>query len=56
MKRQAAVGASYIAIDGCIFDGRRKLIFSSSGGDGTITVIREAKPGKYVVAKTIRPR
>jgi DNA-binding beta-propeller fold protein YncE len=40
--------------DGCIFDARRKLIFSSNGGDGTITVIREAEPGKYEVARTIK--
>jgi hypothetical protein len=40
MKRQAAVGDRYIAIDGCIFDAGRKMIFSSNGGDGTIAVIR----------------
>jgi DNA-binding beta-propeller fold protein YncE len=40
--------------DGCIFDAKRKLIFASSGGDGTITVVRESEPGKYEVAKTIK--
>ena len=27
--------------DGCIFDAKRNLIFSSNGGDGTVSVIRE---------------
>jgi DNA-binding beta-propeller fold protein YncE len=40
--------------DGCIFDAERKLIFSSNGGDGTITVIREATPGQYEVAANIK--
>jgi DNA-binding beta-propeller fold protein YncE len=40
--------------DGCIFDVKRKLVFSSNGGDGTVTVIRESEPGKYEVARTIK--
>src|SRR5271166_4150776 len=39
--------------DGCIFDAKRNLIFSSNGGDGTISVIREEEPGKFQVVKTI---
>ena len=30
--------------DGCVFDAKKKLVFSSNGGDGTISVIREAAP------------
>ena len=40
--------------DGCIFDADRKLIFSSNGGDGTLTVIRELTPGQYEVAANIK--
>jgi len=40
--------------DGCIFDAKRKLIFSSNGGDGTLSVIREASPDKFAVVKTIK--
>ena len=40
--------------DGCVIDADRKLIFSSNGGDGTLTVIREATPGRYEVAATIK--
>jgi len=40
--------------DGCVFDANRKLIFSSNGGDGTVSVIREEEPGKFEVAKTIK--
>lgn len=40
--------------DGCIFDAKRNLIFSSNGGDGTVSVIRAAASGKYEVAKTIK--
>ena len=40
--------------DGCVFDAETGLIFSSSGGDGTLTVIREQSPGRYEVAKTIK--
>ena len=40
--------------DGCVFDAERKLVFSSNGGDGTLTVIRETTPGRYEVAATIK--
>ncbi len=40
--------------DGCIFDPERKLIFSSNGGDGTLTMIREKAPGQYEVAANIK--
>jgi DNA-binding beta-propeller fold protein YncE len=40
--------------DGCIFDAERGLIFSSNGGDGTLTIIRETSPGRYEVAGNIR--
>ncbi|HWE36590.1 MAG TPA: YncE family protein [Isosphaeraceae bacterium] len=40
--------------DGCVFDADRKLIFSSNGGDGTLTIIRETSPGKYEVAGNIK--
>jgi DNA-binding beta-propeller fold protein YncE len=40
--------------DGCVFDATKKLVFSSNGGDGTVSVIREASPGKFEVARTIK--
>ena len=40
--------------DGCVFDAKRNLIFSSNGGDGTVSVIREEEPGKFEVVKTIK--
>jgi DNA-binding beta-propeller fold protein YncE len=40
--------------DGCIFDAERKLIFSSNGGDGTLTIIREKTPGQYEVVANIK--
>jgi len=39
--------------DGCVRDAETGLVFASSGGDGTLAVIREASPGKYEVAKTV---
>lgn len=39
--------------DGCVFDAETGLIFSSSGGDGTVAVVRQQSPGRYEVAKTI---
>ena len=41
---------------GYIFDAKRNLIFSSNGGDGTISVIRSGADDKYEVAKPIRPQ
>jgi DNA-binding beta-propeller fold protein YncE len=40
--------------DGCVFDAKRKLVFCSCGGDGTVAVIGEQEPGKYQVKKTIK--
>jgi DNA-binding beta-propeller fold protein YncE len=39
--------------DGCAFDPERGLAYSSNGGDGTLTVVREAEPGRYGVVATI---
>jgi len=38
--------------DGVGFDPGTGLAFSSNGGDGTITVVRESSPGKFEVAET----
>jgi DNA-binding beta-propeller fold protein YncE len=40
--------------DGCIFDAQNGLIFSPSGGDGTVTIVREQSPGRYEVARTVK--
>ncbi len=40
--------------DGCVFDAATGLIFSSNGGDGTVTVVREQSPGHYEVARNIK--
>ena len=40
--------------DGCIFDAERKLVFSSNGGDGTLTIIREKAAGQYEVVANIK--
>ncbi len=40
--------------DGCVFDAETGLIFSSNGGDGTVTVVREQSPGTYEVARTVK--
>ena len=42
--------------DGCVRDAETGLIFASCGGDGTVAVVREASPGKYEVAKTIKTK
>jgi DNA-binding beta-propeller fold protein YncE len=39
--------------DGCAFDPGRGLAYSSNGGEGTLTVVQEAKPGQFRVATTI---
>jgi hypothetical protein len=39
--------------DGCGFDPDLRLAFSSNGGDGTLTVVKEAEPGRFGVAATI---
>jgi DNA-binding beta-propeller fold protein YncE len=40
--------------DGCVRDVQTGLIFASSGGDGTVAVVREATSGGYEIAKTIK--
>jgi len=40
--------------DGCVRDAETGLIFASSGGDGTVAVVREISPGKYEIAKTMK--
>src|SRR5438552_5768047 len=40
--------------DGCVRDTSTGLIFASSGGDGTVAIIRESSPGKYEVARSIK--
>ena len=44
-----AIGAG---TDGAGFDPGTGLAFSSNGGDGTLTVVREVK-GKYEVVETV---
>ena len=39
--------------DGCVFDADRGMAFSSNGGDGTLTVVSEEKPGQFGVVATI---
>ena len=39
--------------DGCVFDPDRGLAFSSNGGDGTLTVVKEEQPGQFGVVATI---
>jgi WD40 repeat protein len=42
--------------DGCIYDAERGLVFSSNGGDGTLTIIRakSSSPDQYEVVGTIK--
>ena len=40
--------------DGCVFDSETGLIFSSSGGDGTLAIVKEQSPGHYEVVKTVK--
>jgi DNA-binding beta-propeller fold protein YncE len=40
--------------DGCVRDVATGLIFASSGGDGTVAIVRESPSGEYEVAKTVR--
>jgi len=39
--------------DGCAFDPDRGLAFSSNGGDGTLTVVKEESPDQFSVIATI---
>ncbi len=39
--------------DGCVFDPDGSLAFSSNGGDGTLTAVREEAPDRFSVVATI---
>jgi len=39
--------------DGCVFDSEKGLAYSSNGGDGTLTVVKEEAPGRFAVVATI---
>ena len=39
--------------DGCVFDADNGLAYSSNGGDGTLTVVKEEGPGRVGVVATI---
>jgi len=40
-------------VDATGFDPERRLAFSSNGGDGTLTVVREESPDKYSVWENV---
>jgi DNA-binding beta-propeller fold protein YncE len=40
--------------DGSVFDPDTGLIFSSNGGDGTLTIVRALSPGRYEVARNVK--
>ncbi len=40
-------------VDGCAFDPKNKLAFSSNGGDGTLTVVQEKSPTSFAVVQTV---
>lgn len=42
--------------DAAAFDAARKLIFSSNGQDGTLTVVKEQSANKYAVVQTLPTR
>jgi DNA-binding beta-propeller fold protein YncE len=39
-------------VDANAYDPSSGLAFSSNGGDGTLTVVREDRPGNFTVAQT----
>ena len=39
--------------DGCVFDAERGLAYSSNGGDGTVTVVKEEDPDRFSVVGTV---
>lgn len=49
---QVPIGAS---VDGAAFDTAKQLAFAS-GGDGTLTVVREETPDKFTVVETVVTR
>ena len=40
--------------DGCVFDPSTGLVFSSNGGDGTLTIARASASGSYEVLKNVK--
>ena len=40
--------------DGCFFDPDRGLAFSSNGGDGTVTIVKEESPEKFSVVGNVK--
>lgn len=40
--------------DGCFFDADRGLAFSSNGGDGTVSIVKEESPEKFSVVGSIK--
>jgi DNA-binding beta-propeller fold protein YncE len=42
--------------DGAGYDERRHTAFSSNGGDGTLSVVRETSPGHYAAVQTVPTR
>ena len=40
-------------VDANRFDPQSQLVFSSNGGDGTLTIIHEDSPDKYTVVQTL---
>lgn len=40
--------------DGCLFDPEKGLVFSSNGGDGTVTILREKGAGPYEVVANVK--
>lgn len=47
---RVAIGAGP---DACAFDSALKLVFSSNGEDGTLTVVRQLDPDHYTVLQTL---
>lgn len=41
-------------VDANAYDPSSGLAFSSNGGDGTLTVVRQDEPGRFVVAQTVQ--
>ena len=39
--------------DGAAFDSERQLVFSPNGGDGTLTVVHEESPDKFILLENI---
>ena len=51
--RQVAIVTIGAGPDACIYDATLKLVFSSNGEDGTLTVVRQIDKDHYTVAQTL---